>query len=197
VGSAELGIFHRGDESQIGLFPGRVLDNAYSGNVIDLCPVGALTSTAYRFQSRPWDLVHKVDSTCALCSRGCSITLDVRHRQREGAQVLRVRPRHNPAVNGYWMCDEGRFGARRYTEGPRLARPVLRWGGGPVEAEWEETLRGLAGSLRGLLDRHGPRAVGVIASAFLTNEELYLVRRFAADVLGTPHVDHRLRPSQA
>ena len=197
VGSAELGIFHRGDESQIGLFPGKVLDNPYSGNVIDLCPVGALTSTDYRFQSRPWDLVGKVDSTCALCSRGCSITFDVRHRQRPGAEILRVRPRHNAAVNGYWMCDEGRFGFRRYTAGPRLVRPVLRWGGGPVEAEWEETLRGLATSLRALLDRPGPPAVGVIASAFLTNEELYLVRRFAADVLHTPHLDHRLRPSQA
>ena len=104
-------MFSRGDRSEINLFPGQVLDNAYSGNVIDPCPVGALTSREYRFQSRPWDLVRHTESVCPLCSNGCNVILDVRHRQG-GEELLRIRARENAAVNQWWMCDEGRFTAQ-------------------------------------------------------------------------------------
>jgi NADH-quinone oxidoreductase subunit G len=193
--TGELGVFSRGDRSEINLFPGRVLDNAYSGNVIDLCPVGALTSRPYRFQSRPWDLVRHTESVCPLCSNGCNILLDVRHRQ-QGEELLRIRPRENPAVNRWWMCDEGRFTFRYLHDPTRLRAPAWRGEPGLVEMAYDDLLLRLAREVRRILERHGPEAIGCIASSRHTNEELYLLRRFFRDLIQTPHLDFRVRPVQ-
>lgn len=193
--SGELGVFSRGDRSEINLFPGRVLDNAYSGNVIDLCPVGALTSRQYRFQSRPWDLVRHTESVCPLCSAGCNVLLDVRHRQ-QSEELLRIRPRENPAVNRWWMCDEGRFTFTYLADPARLRRPTWRENDRPVEMGYDDLLLRLARAVRRIGEAHGPSAIGCIASSRLTNEELFLVRRFFRDILGTPHLDFRVRPVQ-
>jgi NADH-quinone oxidoreductase subunit G len=206
--TGELGVFSRGDRSEINLFPDKVLDNAYSGNVIDLCPVGALTSREYRFQSRPWDLVRHTESVCPLCSNGCNVILDVRHRQR-GEELLRVRPRENAAVNRWWMCDEGRFGFTALHDPARLRVPTWREGHptdapmahsplGPrrVEMGFDDLLLRLARSIRRVLETYGAGALGCIASSRLTNEELFLVRRFFRDIVGTPHLDFRVRPVQ-
>ena len=197
VVTGELGVGNRGDKAEIVLFPGRQLDNQYSGNVIDLCPVGALTSTEYRFKSRPWDLVKQVESTCPACSRGCSIVLDVRHLRTGGEEVLRIRPRHNPEVNGYWMCDEGRFEA--YPRRGRCAfeAPAMRRGDAQVPAAWEDAVSALGKRLRGILDRHGPAAIGGLLSTWLTIEELYAAAAFLREVIGTPHLDYRVGPVQA
>ncbi len=193
--TGELGVFSRGDRSEINLFPGRVLDNAYSGNVIDLCPVGALTSREYRFRSRPWDLVRHTGSVCPLCSAGCNVVLDVRHRQR-GEELLRIRPRENAAVNRWWMCDEGRF-TFGYLEDPaRLRLPTWREGDRPVEMGYDDLLLRLARSIRRIVETDGASAVGCVASSRLTNEELFLIRRFFREILGTPHLDFRVRPVQ-
>jgi len=193
--SGELGVFSRGDRSEINLFPGRELDNPYSGNVIDLCPVGALTSRAYRFRSRPWDLIRHAESVCGLCSQGCNVILDVRCRQ-QGEELLRIRPRENPEVNRWWMCDEGRFGAPDLAAPNRLHRP--RWGAGAAQAETEYAtlVEEVTRALSGVLERHGAGAVGCLVSARHTSEELYLVRRFFREILRTPHLDHRIRPVQ-
>jgi NADH-quinone oxidoreductase subunit G len=196
VGTGELGVVFRGVQSEIDLFPGKALDNRYSGNVIDLCPVGALTSERYRFQARPWDLVKQEPSVCPGCSRGCSTVLDVRHLEHRGPEVLRVRPRHNPAVNGYWMCDLGRFETLPVLGRCQLRGPSLRTGAGREPLAVAEAVAALGSHLRSLLQEAGPGAVGVIASSRLTCEELYLVRRLARDVLGTPHLDFRVRPAQ-
>jgi NADH-quinone oxidoreductase subunit G len=193
--TGELGVFSRGDRSEINLFPGKVLDNAYSGNVIDLCPVGALTSREYRFQSRPWDLVRHTESVCPLCSNGCNVILDVRHRQT-GAELLRIRPRENQAVNRWWMCDEGRFTFGSHHDPSRLRTALRREGQGQVEAPLDDLLASVAAELRRVVTTHGERAVGCIVSTRHTTEELFLVRRCIRDILRTPHLDHRVRPAQ-
>ncbi len=194
--SGELGVFSRGDRSEINLFPGKALDNAYSGNVIDLCPVGALTSREYRFRSRPWDLERHAESVCPLCSAGCNVLLDVRHRQG-GEELLRIRPRENPAVNRWWMCDEGRFTFQYLADPARLRVPTWREGDRPVAMDYDDLLLRLARAIRRVGEAHGASAIGCIASSRLTNEELFLLRRFFREILGTPHLDFRIRPVQA
>ena len=193
--TGELGVFSRGDRSEINLFPGKVLSNAYSGNVIDLCPVGALTAREYRFRSRPWDLVRHTESVCPLCSAGCNVILDVRHRQ-QGAELLRIRPRENPAVNRWWMCDEGRFTFDYLQDPKRLRLPLWREGGRQVTMAWEELLGRLAAEIRRVSAARGDAAIGCIVSARHTNEELFLVRKFFREILRTAHLDHRVRPVQ-
>ncbi len=193
--TGELGVFSRGDGSEINLFPGKALDNAYSGNVIDLCPVGALTSREYRFRSRPWDLVRHTESVCPLCSNGCNVILDVRHRQ-SGEELLRIRPRENPAVNRWWMCDEGRFTFTYLTDPARLRLPRWREGDRRVEMGYDDLLLRLARSIRRVVETRGPEALGCIASSRLANEELFLIRRFFQEIVGTPHLDFRIRPIQ-
>lgn len=195
VGTSELGVFSRGDLSEIGLFPGRSLDNKYSGNVIDLCPVGALTSRDYRFKSRPWDLVEQVPSICGLCSAGCNIFVDVRHKE-SAQEILRVRPRINEDVNGYWICDEGRFEFHFAQDRGRNGDPLIRRGGELQPASWDETIEVVADTLSRILRERGPEAIGVVASARLTNEEAFLVRQLFGELLGVPNIDYRVRRSQ-
>jgi NADH-quinone oxidoreductase subunit G len=195
VGTAELGVFSRGDRSEIGLFPGRSLDNKYSGNVIDLCPVGALTSRDYRFKARPWDLIHQTPTVCGLCSAGCNIYADVRFKE-SGQQLLRIRPRVNDHVNGHWICDEGRFEFHFAQDRGRVREPRVRRDGELQPATWDEAIDAAGGALAEIIRRRGPAAIGVIASARLTNEEAYLVRRLFGEGLGVANLDHRVRRSQ-
>ena len=125
TGTGELGIFDRGDHSEIGLFPGRTLENKYSGNVVDICPVGALTDRDFRFQVRVWYL-DTAPSICPGCARGCNIDVHVNRRRRhhaEGRRVARLKPRFNAAVNRWWICDAGRYGFHFVDDDTRLARP--------------------------------------------------------------------------
>lgn len=195
TGTSELGVFGRGDRSEIGLVPGRSLDNRYSGNVIDLCPVGALTSRDYRFQARPWDLVKQVSSVCGLCSAGCNVTVDVRHKE-PGAQILRIRPRVNDAVNGHWICDEGRFEFHFAQDPGRIGAPLVRRNGELQPASWDEAIDRIADALIRIIREKGAGAVGVIASARLTNEEAFLVRQLFGEGLGISSIDYRIRHSQ-
>ncbi len=199
VGSGELGVFDRGDRATIGLFPGKSLDNNYSGNVIDLCPVGALTSRDFRFMSRPWNLEKRVESVCASCSFGCNIVLDVRHVERRGERILRIRPRENREVNGYWMCDVGRFGFHYIHDEARLTAPHASSAPGRsphAPIPWDAVTCALGERLRQIVETAGPQAVGVIASSRLTNEDLFLVKKFFGTLIGTPHRDHRVRAVQ-
>ncbi|MBZ0159339.1 molybdopterin-dependent oxidoreductase [Candidatus Methylomirabilis sp.] len=195
TGTSELGVFGRGDRSEIGLFPGQSLENGYSGNVIDLCPVGALTSRDYRFQARPWDLITRVPSICGLCSAGCNITVDVRHKG-QGPQILRIRPRVNNEVNGHWICDEGRFGFHFAQDPGRIGTPLIRRDGELLPVSWDETIDRIADDLARILREKGAEAIGVIASARLTNEEAFLIRQLFGDRLGISHIDYRVKRSQ-
>jgi NADH-quinone oxidoreductase subunit G len=189
--TGELGIFHRGDHSEIGLFPGTMLDNGYTGNVIDICPVGALTDRDFRFQVRVWYL-DATRSICPGCARGCNIEIHTsrsRPHHNQGRRVARLKPRHNPDVNRWWMCDAGRYGFRWLDDDTRLTAPLVRRDGRPAPATWDEALAGLAQAL----GRHGPEAVGVIASPDLSNEDLYVLRELARR-LSLRHVDFRVPP---
>jgi NADH-quinone oxidoreductase subunit G len=160
----ELCIINRGDRSEITLGTGKTLDNPYSANVVDICPVGAHTLLDFRFQCRAWYL-KVTSSVCAGCARGCSITVG----QRRG-RVYRLLPRRNPRVNGPWMCDAGRLTYKRLYEGTRLERPMVRREGALVPAGWDEAIAEAAR----LLSSAGERAAG-LGSPHATNEENLLL----------------------
>jgi NADH-quinone oxidoreductase subunit G len=178
TGTGELGIFHRGDYSEIGLFPGRGLDNKYSGNVVDICPVGALTDRDFRFQVRVWYL-DTARSICPGCSRGCNIDVHVSRRRphhNQGRRVARLKPRFNAAVNRWWMCDEGRYGFGFVDDPSRLRTPLRRQDGGQMPAGWDEALAAVAEAL----GRHAPAEIGVLASPKMANEDLFALKRLCA-----------------
>src|SRR5581483_5774129 len=156
--TGELGIFHRGDHSEIGLFPGRELDNRYSGNVVDICPVGALTDRDFRFRVRVWYL-DTTTSVCPGCARGCNIEVHVNRRRphhNDGRRVARLKPRFNPDVNRWWMCDDGRYGFGFVDDPTRVTAPARRQGGELAPVGWDEAVAAVAAALR----RHAPDAVG-------------------------------------
>jgi NADH-quinone oxidoreductase subunit G len=190
--TGELGIFNRGDHSELGLFPGTALDNAYSGNVVDICPVGALTDRDFRFQARVWYL-DRAKSICPGCARGCNIEVHTntkRTHHAQGRRVVRLKPRFNADVNQWWICDEGRYGFDEVDAPTRIERPELREGGSARPLSWEEAVAALADGLRAA----GPEGTGVLLSPRMTNEDLWLARRLFRDTLGVAHVDFRVPP---
>jgi len=190
--SSELGVFERGNHCAIDLFPGKRLDNAYSGNVADICPVGALTNKDFRFRARVWYL-DRTPSVCAGCATGCNI--DIHHRRGE---MYRFRPRHNADINQYWMCDEGRLSYKRYQGEGRLLQPVGRDGsGGWAVRDWETARAAVVERIRATIAAHGPSAVGAIASAQCTNEELFLAQRLFRDQLGARFAGLSWSPADA
>ncbi len=168
-GTGELAFFNRGARTEIGTFPGMPLDNPLSTNVVDICPVGALTSTRFRFAERVWFL-DKRPSLCTGCDVGCNVTLE----HRRGA-IRRYKPRFNPEVNDYWMCDFGRETFERYARLPRLAAPRVRRDGQLLPASWSHALDRVAE----LLGAAGGRAA-LLGSGNLTTEEAWLLAKVAA-----------------
>lgn len=175
--TGELGFFQRGSHAEIGTFPGKPLDNPLSTCVVDICPVGALTSTRFRFTERVWYL-DKSPSICTGCDVGCNITIE----HRRGA-IKRLKPRHNEAVNDYWMCDFGRATHERLAEVPRIAFPQIRRSGALVATGWKEAVDHLAHNLR---SRRSEGAIAFLGSGFLTTEEAFLFAKIAAAV-DSPH----------
>jgi NADH-quinone oxidoreductase subunit G len=179
--TGELEISQRGNHSEIGIFPGKNLDNHYTGNLADICPVGALTSKDFRFKCRVWFL-SSAKSVCTGCATGCNV--DAHFREKT---VYRVKPRANDAVNQAWMCDFGRLEYKKANEG-RLLEPTLRQGGSDRTPGWDSVLADVAFKLKEAVDHHGAESVAVVASPQSSNEELYLVRKLAKEVLGTPNL---------
>jgi NADH-quinone oxidoreductase subunit G len=188
--TGEFGIFNRGDRSEVQLYPGEVLDNPYSANVVDICPVGALTERDFRFKARVWYL-SSAPTVCNGCSQGCNVDLHYlldRPHLNDGARVVRVKPRYNRNVNQWWMCDQGRYGFG-WVDRARLRKVRGPAAGSARTAErtWEEALSAIAAALGAAKDGEQVRAggrVGVIASAQLTNEELFLIREIFHRALG-------------
>ena len=171
----ELAIFERGNHCEVALAPGKTLDNPYAGNVIDICPVGALTSRDFRFRARVWYL-QETRSVCGSCANGCNI--EVFHRE---GRIFRFQPRYNPDVNQYWMCDAGRLSCHELQGESRLMEVLRRGDDRFAVAEWPAVLDATAAELRGA----PAGGVAVVASARTPNEELYLLRRLAARVGAT------------
>ncbi len=192
--TGELGIFERGDHSEIGLFPGRELDNKYSANVVDICPVGALTDRDFRFQVRVWYL-DTAKSICPGCARGCNIEVHVNRRRphhAEGRRVARLKPRFNADVNKWWLCDAGRYGFGSVDAPERLLLPARRQGGTVIDASWDEAIAAVADALR----RATPDQIGVIASPKMANEDLAALRRLI-ELRQIPHVAGQVPPRVA
>ncbi len=176
--TSELGVFERGDRAYIDLAPGKRLENPYSGNVVDICPVGALTNKDFRFQARVWYL-QSTESVCGACANGCNI--EIFHRE---GQLFRFRPRYNPEVNDYWMCDAGRMSYRELQGENRLLRPQVRKDGSFRDAEWPEAIQALGARLRAIQERDGGEAIAGIVSATATNEEAFLFRKLFGRIAG-------------
>jgi NADH-quinone oxidoreductase subunit G len=178
-GSGELGIFARGDRSTIETFPGTELDNPYSMNVADICPVGALTTRDFRFKIRVWFL-QDVPGVCTGCANGCNIHLGVANNK-----VYRYLPRRNDAVNDTWICDAGRMSYKQIGSPDRVDRTLVRGADGVLETRpYEAAVEEAAARLRRLVDEKGPGVVAAVASPHATNEDLSALRRLL-DALGT------------
>ena len=154
------------------------------GMCIDICPVGALTSGTYRYQTRPWEMTY-VGEPCAHCSNGCKTTLSVRNNE-----ILRANNRDHSGFNGEFLCAKGRFGFDFTSNPDRIRQPLVRRNGSLEPASWEDALEEVARRLKQAHATHGPSAIGVIGSNHTTNEENYLLNRFARVTLGTNNIDH-------
>ena len=154
------------------------------GMCIDICPVGALTSGTYRYQTRPWEMQY-VPNPCTHCSNGCKTTLSVRNNE-----ILRANNRDGSGINGEFLCGKGRFGFDFTSNAERIRQPLVRRNGKLEPASWEDALEEVARRLKQVRDQHGAQAIGVIGSNHTTNEENYLLNRFARATLGTNNIDH-------
>jgi NADH-quinone oxidoreductase subunit G len=176
----QLMFLERADHTFVGTFDGRPYQAPFSGNVIDLCPVGALTNTSYRFRARPWD-IEGAGTICTLCPSQCNVELTIRDER-----VERVQPRDNDAVDDGWLCDKGRWGYQSTRPDGRVLEPLVRDGGHLRPATWE---RALAAAAEGL-SRAGSGAAAVVGGQ-TSNEEGWLLQRMFRDGIGSPHVDAR------
>jgi NADH-quinone oxidoreductase subunit G len=185
-----LGVQNRGVHSTIVPNGGNRLDCEQCGMCIDVCPVGALTSGSYRYKTRPWEMNH-VSTVCTHCGDGCKVTLGVR-QTNDGSEIVRADNRDKSGINGDFLCAKGRFGFDFVESAERLTTPLVRNSQGKLEpATWEQALRLAAGKLKEVRDSKGGAAIGVIGSNRTTNEENYLLQKFARTVLGTNNIDHQ------
>ena len=186
AGVMELGITGRGEHLKIDTFFEQSVDSEVSGNVIDLCPVGALTSKPYRFTARSWELISH-DSISPHDCLGTNIDI-----QTLRGEVKRVLPRENEAINECWLADRDRYSYEGILEGGRLSEPMMRTEEGMVAVDWRTALNKAADGLRSVKQQEGADALGALVSPASTLEEFYLVQKLMR-LLGTSNVDHRLR----
>jgi NADH-quinone oxidoreductase subunit G len=179
--TGEIGIFQRGDRAEVGLFPGITLDNPYSANVVDICPVGALTEKDFRFKARVWYL-SSAPTLCNGCAQGCNIDVHFvlnRPHLNEGARVLRLKPRFNAEVNQWWMCDPGRYSFGWVDKG-RLTRVRHQ----NADSTWDQAMAAISSTLAPLGEASHGSKIAVLASTQLTTEELFLIREIFQTGLG-------------
>ena len=183
AGDEQIGIIDRGYGSEIATFREEGVHSVLSGNLMDVCPVGAITTRDYRFKSRPWDNPNAVDTICTGCEKGCNITVWIKAKPEwaKGSQLARITPRYNADVNQYWMCDIGRFGYHWVEGAERLSAPLVRKADGALEATtWDAALKALADRL-GRADWGGVRFA---LSAHASHEEMFALGRLAMALVG-------------
>jgi len=183
-----LGVQNRGVSSIIAPNKEDHLDCEECGMCIDICPVGALTSGAYRYKTRPWEMKH-VGTICTHCGDGCKTTLGVR-RADTGMEIVRGDNRDKSGTNGDFLCIKGRYAFDFANHEERLTRPLIRKDGKLTPATWEEAFESIGKKFAEIRDKEGGAAIGVIGSTRTTNEEAYLLSKFARVVLKTNNVDH-------
>jgi len=194
----ELGIFNRGDHAELMPYPGTELDNKYSANTIDICPVGALTDRDFRFRTRVWYL-SETKSICPGCSQGCNIYVhhnDKRDYKADGIRVSRLKPRYNPDVNQWWLCDAGRYGFTSVDAASRLQQPLRKGGDDLHETTWQDAIQEVSTKMQTIVETHGPESIGVILSPRMTNEGLFMAKRLFQDGFGVRRIACHLSPLQ-
>src|SRR5579872_415928 len=184
-----LGVQNRGVSSIIAPNKEDHLECEECGMCIDICPVGALTSGAYRYKTRPWEMKH-VGTTCTHCGDGCKTTLGVR-RSDSGMEIVRGDNRDKSGINGDFLCIKGRYAFDFANQQERLKQPLIRGSNGSLApASWEAAFEVIGKRFREVCEREGGQAMGVVGSTRIANEEAYLLQKFARVVLGTNNIDH-------
>ena len=186
AGEALIDFASRGASIEVAPFPTRPFSSVFSGNTVQICPVGALTSPTYRFKSRPWDL-EQVETTCTTCSVGCRVAA-----QSSAGSLVRYLGVDVDPVNQSWLCDRGRYGFEAVGSPDRLATPLVRRGSDLEPARWHDALGEVAAGIRQALAAGGPAAIGVIGGARLSNEDAYAWSKLARTVLRTDALDAQL-----
>ncbi len=186
AGDPQIDFQSRADKVEVNIFPGQPFTSYFSGNTVQICPVGALTASPYRFRARPWD-IEQVESTCTSCSVGCRVAV-----QSSSNRLTRYLGLDSEPVNHGWLCDKGRFDFEAVNDALRIAHPLVRKNGELVEASWGEALDAAAKGLREARELHGPDSVAVLGGARLANEDAYAWAKLAKGVLGTDNVDCQL-----
>ncbi len=186
-----LVVEQRGRNAHIVSYSNPKFDSHYSGNTTDICPVGALTTRDFRFGARAWEMTN-LPSVCNYCGVGCNTVLGTR-----SGQIRRVMPRQNEAVNEIWLCDKGRFGHHFNGSANRLTQPLVRKNGQLVESTWAEALNLIGEKFNAIKTDAGPAALGGLAGARLSNEDLYLFQKLFRQVIGSNNIDHRVGLSAA
>ncbi|MFA9432728.1 NADH-quinone oxidoreductase subunit G [Egicoccus sp. AB-alg2] len=185
-GDPFIELFERGALEQVAIYEDEPYESYFSGNVIQICPVGALTSADYRFKARPFDVV-TTPSVCDHCSAGCTLTV----QSRRGV-IQRQLARTNMAVNESWNCDKGRFGYAHLTSDLRITEPKLRGADGLEKASWSDVLLRVTGAIQEARDA-GPGRVAVVTGSRLADEDAYAVSKYVRTVLHSDDLDHRTR----
>ncbi|TFW31694.1 NADH-quinone oxidoreductase subunit NuoG [Massilia horti] len=186
AGVMEFGMLGRGEHSEITTFVGKTVDSEVSGNMIDLCPVGALTSKPFRYTARSWELSRR-RSVSPHDSLGSNLIVQVKN-----GKVMRVLPLENEAVNECWLSDKDRFSYEALDNASRLTKPMLKQGGEWIETDWQTALEYVAHGLRNIRHEHGADSIAAVGTAHSTVEELYLLQK-AMRGFGVEYVDFRLR----
>jgi NADH-quinone oxidoreductase subunit G len=189
AGVMELGMIHRGEHSEITTVLGDTIDSEVSGNMIDLCPVGALTSKPFRYQARNWELSRR-RSVSPHDSTGANLIVQVKNNK-----VMRVLPFENEEVNECWLADRDRFSYEALNFGERLTQPMIKHGGEWKPVDWQTALEYVANGLRQIKADHGAQSIGALVSPHSTVEELYLAGALVRG-LGSENIDYRLRNAQ-
>jgi NADH-quinone oxidoreductase subunit G len=189
AGVMELGMIHRGEHAEITTVLGDTVDSEVSGNMIDLCPVGALTSKPFRYQARNWELSRR-KSVSPHDSTGANLIVQIKNNK-----VLRVLPLENEEVNECWLADRDRFSYEALNTDERLTQPMIKQGGDWKTVDWQTALEYVANGLREIKADHGAQAIGALVSPHSTVEELYLAGAMVRG-LGSENIDHRLRHAQ-
>jgi NADH-quinone oxidoreductase subunit G len=191
AGEAQIDFAGRAERVEVATFPGRPFTSYFSGNTVQICPVGALTATPYRFGARPWDL-DQVESTCTTCALGCRVAV-----QSSNDRLTRLLGLDSDPVNQSWLCDKGRFvfesvNGDETTRGARLTDPQVRKDGELVATGWSEALGAAAAGIANAIRAYGPDAVALVGGARCTNEGAYAWTKLAKAVIGTDSVDAQL-----
>jgi NADH-quinone oxidoreductase subunit G len=185
-GDAQINIIDRGYGSEIATFQEEGVHSLLSGNLMDVCPVGAITTRDYRFKSRPWDNPNVADTICTLCSKGCNTTAWIKAKPEwaKGSRLIRFTPRLNPEVNSYWMCDIGRFEYHWIEGDDRLRKPLMRDAAHALApVSWRDAMA-RAADLLGAAGRSNIDGVRFLLSAHASHEELFLFRRLNEELIG-------------